>query len=50
MTEKMLKNCPEEHEEMTHQEIVRMIEALVWLGMDDETIAAMIKAAVGAKG
>lgn len=31
---------------MTHHEIARMVENLVWLGLDDETIAALVKEAL----
>lgn len=30
---------------MTHQEIAMMIESLVWLDLDDNTIAALVAAA-----
>lgn len=30
---------------MTHHEIIRMVEALIWLGLDDSTIAALVAAA-----
>ena len=30
---------------MTHHEICKMIEALVWLDLDDNTIAALVAAA-----
>lgn len=30
---------------MTHHEICKMVEALVWLGLDDNTIAALVVAA-----
>ena len=30
---------------MTHHEIGKMIEALVWLDLDDNTIAALVAAA-----
>lgn len=30
---------------MTNAEIAKMIESLVWLGLDDNTIAALVAAA-----
>lgn len=34
---------------MTNSEIVKMIEDLVWLGLDDDTIAAMVIAGCNMK-
>lgn len=34
---------------MTNAEIVRMLEDLVWLGLDDDTIAAMVVAGCNLK-
>lgn len=31
---------------MTFHEICRMVEALVWLGLDEQTISALIRAAM----
>lgn len=33
---------------MTHHEICKMIEALVWLDLDEKTIAALVRAAMEA--
>jgi hypothetical protein len=35
---------------MTHHEIARMVENLVWLGLDDETIDALVKEVLRVKG
>lgn len=33
---------------MTHHEIARMVEALIALNLDTQTIAAIVRAAIGA--
>ena len=33
---------------MTFHEICRMVESLVWLGLDEQTIAALVRAAMEA--
>ena len=31
---------------MTHHEIAKMVESLIWLGLDEQTIAAIVKEAL----
>ena len=31
---------------MTHHEISKMVESLIWLGLDEQTIAALIREAL----
>lgn len=33
---------------MTFHEICKMVESLVWLGLDEQTIAALVRAAMEA--
>lgn len=34
---------------MTFHEICKMVESLVWLGLDEQTIAALVRAAMEVK-